>query len=133
MTQAGQFSPPYCCVLQQIGFHIDSTDKKADIDLFFNRCYVQFQVLGKVFSEGRLWMYPDGFGLMGVTNVANAESWTAGFPAPQATFRLGKYARYIPPLTQFSVTLFFPGVPPTLLNNFNIVCFLDGLTDLPVQ
>jgi hypothetical protein len=136
MTQSGQFSPPYCCVLQQIGFHINSDDRKADIDSFFNKCYVQFSVLGKVFSEGRLWMYPDGFGLMGSPNPTGAaadQSWTNGFPAPQAGFRLGKYARYIPPLTQFAVTLFFPGTPPTLANNFNLVCFLDGLTDLPVQ
>jgi hypothetical protein len=134
MTSPGQFSPPYCLVLYQIGFHIISTDKKADIDSIFNNCYMHFRILGKDFFTGLPWMYPSGYGMMGQNLTSTDQNWTNGFPAPQATYRLTQFPRYIPPLTQFYLTLFFPGTPPpTLVNNFKLVAFLDGLTDLPVQ
>jgi len=134
MTQSGQFTPPYCLVMEQIGFYIQSTDVKADIDAFFSSCWMEFKILGKIFFEGLLWMYPGAFGLMGSPDPSGTDqNWTNGFPAPQAGYRIGKYARYIPPLTQFSLSLKFPGTPPTLSEDFVLVAYLDGLTDLPVQ
>lgn len=136
MTQAGQFSPPYCLVMYQIGFHIISSDIRADIDKFINSCWIELKILGKVFFEGTPYMFPDGYGLMGQPNPtggAGDQNWTNGFPAPQAGWRFNEFPRYIPPLTQFTLTAFFPGTPPTFAANFKIVAILDGLTDLPVQ
>jgi len=135
MTQAGQFSPPYCLVMYQIGFHIESSDIRADIDKFINTCWIEFKILGKVFFEGLPYMFPDGYGLMGQPNPtggAGDQNWTNGFPAPQAGWRFNEFPRYIPPLTQFTMTAFFPAAQ-TFAANFKVVAILDGLTDLPVQ
>lgn len=134
MTQPGQFTPPYCLVMDQIGFHIVSTDTKADLDKFWNQCWMEFKILGKIFFEGLLWMFPGAFGFSGTQNPSSTDqSWVNGLPAPQYGWRLGKYSRYIPPLTNFSLRLYFPGTPPTLASSFKVVAYLDGLTDNPVQ
>ena len=64
---------------------------------------------------------------------------TLGVPAPQYTRRYGNYSKYIAPLQQFSLTITFPGTPPTLATTaaggtgLRLVVFLDGLTDRAVQ
>ncbi len=139
MKSPGQFNPPYCLVMDSFGFYIESNDTLADIKKVFGNCRYQLYILGKVFFEGLLWMAPGGFGFMGTPNQAGTgEIITNGFPAPQATYRFNKYARYIPPLTNFGVRLIFPNVPgtsapPTLASAFKLVCYLDGLSDNPVQ
>ena len=134
MVQAGQFTPPYCLVMEQFGFYIVPGDSYADLTKFFNNCWFEFKILGKIFFEGLLWMAPGGFGIQGKQNQSGTDQWwTNGLPAPQFSYRVGKYARYIPPLTNFSMRLFFPGTPPTLAGSFNLVCYLDGLSDNPVQ
>lgn len=133
MTRSGQFAPPRCLVLMQIGFHIFSTDTKADVDKVFNGCYMEFKIDDKIFFEGPLWFFPSGTGYTGSQNQAGTDQWwNNGFPAPQATWRSPEFARYIAPIQQFSLQLIFPGTPPTLASAFTVQAFLDGLTDRSV-
>lgn len=134
MTQGGHFSPPYCLVMEQFGFFIQTSDTLADVKAVFNGAYFEFRILGKIFFEGLIWMAPGAFGLTGHPNSqSTGEFITNGLPAPQYGYRVGKYARYIPPLTQFNMKLTFPGTAPTLTSAFKLVCYLDGLSDNPVQ
>lgn len=135
MDNPGQFNPPYCLVMDCIGFHIISTDVKADIDALFGSYWMEFRVLQKVFFQGPLWMYPGGYGFTGQNLTGSQQNWTNGLPAPGYTYRFGKFSRYIPPLTNFSLRLFCPSgtTPPTLTVNFSLYAYLEGLTDLPVQ
>lgn len=134
MVRSGQFAPPRCLVLMQIGVQIVSTDVKADIDKVFNNCYLEFKIDDKIFYEGFLWMFPSGTGYTGSQNQAGTDQWfNNGFPAPQATWRSPEFAKYIAPIQQFSLVFHFPGTAPTLANSFSIVTFLDGLTDRSVQ
>jgi len=134
MTQAGQFSPPYCLVMEQFGFYIESNDTLADVKKAFGGCYFEFRILGKIFFEGLLWMAPGAFGLTGHQNAQSTDQYIVnGLPAPQYGYRVGKFARYIPPLTQFQMKLTFPGTAPTLSSAWKLVCYLDGLSDNPVQ
>lgn len=134
MTQSGQFSPPYCLVMEQFGFYIETNDTLADVKKVFGGCWFEFKILSKIFFEGLVWMAPGAFGLTGERNGQSTDSFIVnGLAAPQYGYRVGKYARYIPPLTNFSMRLFFPGTPPTLASAFKLVCYLDGLSDNPVQ
>jgi hypothetical protein len=134
MTNSGQFTPPYCLVMSSFGFYIEQPALLADVNKFFSQCWYQLQILGKIFFEGRLWMAPGQYGYSGHGNAASTDSFIVnGLPAPGYGYRIGEYARYIPPLTNFSMKLFFPGTPPTLSAAFTLTCFLDGLSDNPVQ
>ena len=139
MQRGNQFPPPRCLVLQQIGFYFASTVLKADIDLVLNACYVEFRIDEKIYFEGQLWQFPAGVGLTGVSTQTDESAWVNGVPMPQATRRYGDYSKYIAPLQQFSMTIIFPGTPPTLTTTANggkgliLVPFLDGLTDRAVQ
>ena len=134
MTQSGQFPPPRCLVLQQIGIHIVSTDSLADINKWFNASYLEFRIDDKIFFEGFTYFFPDGFGYSGHQNPTGAAEFiNNGLPAPQYTVRYGDYSKYIAPLQQFSMKFFFPGTPPSLAANFSLVTFLNGLTDRSVQ
>lgn len=135
MVRSGQFAPPRCLVLMQIGVQITSTNIKADVDKVFNNCYLEFKIDDKIFYEGFLWMFPSGTGYTGSVNPGGTDQYfNNGFPAPQATWRSPEFAKYIAPIQQFSLSLKFPNlVLPTLANQFQLVTFLDGLTDRAVQ
>ena len=81
---------------------------------------------------------PAQLGTLG-SGTSTQESWTNGFPAPQATRRAGSFSKYIAPLQQFSMTITFPGTPPTMATTANggvglyMIPFFDGLTDRSVQ
>lgn len=135
MENSGQFNPPYCLVMESIGFMIQSADVLADIQAIVNNYWMEFKILNKVFYNGLLEFYPGGYGLTGQNLTGSQQHWTNGIPAPGFGYRFGKFARYIPPLTNFSLRLFCPSgtTPPTLSANFKMIAILDGLTDLPVQ
>jgi hypothetical protein len=135
MTQSGQFPAPECLILQQIGIYICEGNTKAAIDQFFENCYMEFRINQKIFWEGQPWQFPAGVGYMGTlgSGTSTQESWTNGFPAPQATRRAGSFSKYIAPLQPFTVKFLFPGTPPTMATNFKLVVFLDGLADTVVQ
>lgn len=135
MQATGQFPIPYCCVMEALGFHITSTDVKADIDSLLNNYWIEFVILSKLFYRGPIWMFPSGYGITGQNLTGSQQNWTNGLPAPGYAYRFGKFARYIPPLTQFTCSLFCPSgsTPPTMTADFSLYAYLDGLTDLPVQ
>lgn len=142
MKSSGQFNPPRCLLLQQIGFYVSSRMIKSDIDLLFDSCYFEFRIDDKIFHEGHLFEFGDGGGLQGTT-TQNAESaWTNGSLIPIFQKRFADWSKYIAPLQQFSMNIYFPGNPalsltgpPTLTGpaGLYMVVRLDGLTDRSVQ
>jgi hypothetical protein len=140
MRRGNQFPPPQCLIMQSIGVHFAGTQGtaatpmvKADIDRWLNSCYIEFRIDEKIFHEGFLWMFPSGGGLSGTT-TNNAESaWVNGLPAVQYTRRYDRWSRYIAPQQQFSLTVVFPGTPPTTDGTSVVIFTLDGITDRSVQ
>lgn len=144
MMSAGQFSPPYCHMVYQIGFQIDGSDEA--VDAFYTACYFELRIMQKIFAEGPLFRFKPGSGFINLktgepnplkinipepkTPSPDDQKWMDGFPVPQAGVRFIEPI-YIPPLTYFALKLQFPnGIPdPTL----EVCAYLDGLTDLPVQ
>ena len=139
MQRGNQFPPPRCLIIMQLGFYFASTMLKADIDAILNGCYVEVKIDDKTYMEGQLWQFPAGVGLTGVSTNTSEAVWTNGFPSLEATRRYGEYSKYIAPLQQFSMTITFPGTPPTLTaaadggTGMRLIPFFDGLTDRSVQ
>lgn len=136
MQRGNQFPPPRCLVMMMLGFYFSDQMLKSDIDLVLNSCYIEFRIDDKIFWEGLLWKFPAGFGLTGFTTQNGQSSFTNGIPAPQFSRRYGEYSKYIAPLQQFSLSIIFPGTPPTFSANgvgWQMYCLLDGLTDRAVQ
>ncbi len=136
MTVSNSFPPPRCLLLQQIGFYFSSTMLKTDIDAILDGCYFEFRIDDKIFHEGQMYQYTAGAGLMGVSTQNGESVYTVGMPSPEQTRRFGPWAKYIAPLQQFSMSIIFPGTPPTPLSTgpgVSIKIFLDGLTDRSVQ
>lgn len=134
MTKSGAFPNPMGFLMQSIGFYFSPSMSKADIDLITLGCYMEFKINNKVFHEGLLWHYPGGGGMAGVSTQTGESVYTNGIPAPQFMMRFGGFSRYIAPEQQFSLTLNFPGTPPTLTGTNNLlIATLDGLADQPVQ
>lgn len=133
MRRGNQFPPPQCLILQRIGVYFQPTMSKSDIDSWMNYCYIEFRIDEKIFHEGFLWMFPPGGGLSGVS-TNNAESaWTNGLPAPQYQRSYDLWSRYIAPNQQISMTVNFPGTPPTTTGASAVIFTLDGITDRSVQ
>jgi hypothetical protein len=136
MQRGNQFPPPRCLVMMMLGFYFSDQMLKSDIDLVLNSCYIEFRIDDKIFWEGLLWKFPAGFGLTGFTTQNGQSAFTNGIPAPQFSRRYGEYSKYIAPLQQFSLSIIFPGTPPTFSANgvgWQMYCLLDGLTDRAVQ
>lgn len=135
MKTSNSFAPPRCLLLMQLGFYFSSRMIKSDIDLMLDSCYFEFRIDDKIFHEGHLYDYAWGAGLSGVTSM-NAESvYTNGLPSPFQVKRFEDWSKYIAPLQQFSLTILFPGTPPTLTGPAGLYMptKLDGLTDRSVQ
>lgn len=139
MQRGNQFPPPRCLVVMQLGFYFASNMFKTDIDAILNNCYVEVRIDDKIYMEGHLWQFPAGVGLAGVTTQTSQAVFTNGLPTLTATRRYGEYSKYIAPLQQFSMTITFPGTPPTLTatadggTGMRLIPFFDGLTDRSVQ
>ena len=133
MRRSNQFPPPQCLIVFAIEVYFASTMQKSDIDLWIAGCYLEFKIDEKIFHEGFLWQFPAGGGLSGVS-TNNAESvYTNGIPAPQYTRRYDGWSRYIAPNQQFSLSVNFPGTPPTTTGTSQVIFTLDGITDRSVQ
>jgi hypothetical protein len=147
MQRGNQFPPPRCLVIMQVGFYFSSQMLKSDIDELMDNCYIEVRIDDKIYMEGQMYQFPAGVGLAGVTAVTGQSVFTNGFPTLNATRRYGEYSKYIAPLQQFSMTITFPGTPPTTSANIipvagggtspanavYVVPFFDGLTDRSVQ
>lgn len=147
MQRGNQFPPPRCLVIMQVGFYFSSQMVKQDIDNWLDNCYIEVRIDDKIYMEGQMWQFPAGVGLAGVTTQTGQSVFTNGLPTLDATRRYGEYSKYIAPLQQFSLTVTFPGTPPTTTSNtiseaggatspanaVYITPFFDGLTDRSVQ
>jgi hypothetical protein len=148
MQTGNQFPPPRCLLLNAIGFQYASNMLKADIDAIENGAYFEFKIADKIFFEGYLRDCPAGAGLMGVSTNSGESVYTNGWPTPAGRRTFGSWAKYIPPLTRFSLNVVFNGsnnivggnaTPPTMTvanlggTGMNIRIVLDGITALPVQ
>lgn len=142
MKQSNSFPPPRCLLLQQIGFYVSSRMIKSDLDLVLDSCYFEFRIDDKIFHEGHLYEYGDGGGLTGVSTRNNESVWNNGSLIPLFQKRFQDWSKYIAPLQQFSMVIYFSGNPsmattaPPLLTGpagLYMVVRLDGLTDRSVQ
>jgi hypothetical protein len=146
MTLGNQFSPPRCLLLIQLGFYFGGGLAGTpatwtpmfldDITAILNSSYMEFRIDDKIFHEGQLWQYPPGVGLSGSTVASGQASWTNGLPAPCYARRYGDWSKYIAPIQLFTLTIIFPGTPPTMDANgpgVYMPIFMDGLTDRSVQ
>jgi hypothetical protein len=138
MKLAGQFPPPRCLVLMQLGI-LFSNMLLADIQLILQNYWMEMNIDDKTFFEGRLEFFPCGYGVFGNSATSGESVWGIGFPAPQATVRYMQYAKYIAPQQLFSWKLYTPNAAQTLATtanggkNLSMVAFLDGVTDRSVQ
>lgn len=146
MVRGNQFPPPRCLVIMQVGFYFSSQMVKSDIDLILDNAYIEVKIDEKIYMEGQIWQFPAGVGLAGVSTQTGLAVFTNGLPTLNSTRRYGEYSKYIAPQQQFSMTINFPGTPPTLSANvvngggsggtngaLYLVPFFDGLTDRSVQ
>ena len=149
MQQSGTFPPPRCLLLLQLGFFFGAQSVTPaggtatwtpmfldDVEAVLNASYMEFRIDDKIFHEGQLWQFPPGVGVAGATATSGQNSWTNGLPAPCYSRRYGDWAKYIAPLQLFSLTIIFPGTPPTMDANgpgLYMPVFMDGLTDRSVQ
>lgn len=140
LQKANEFPPPRCLLLMALQFQFSTQMILSDIQQVLDGSYVEFKIDDKIFHEGSIMDFPGGSGLMGVSTINGEETWSNGFAAPQATRRMGSWAKYIPPLTRFTLNIFFNGsnnggVTPTLTGPKGLYMrvVLDGLSDLPVQ
>ena len=158
MLQSGQLAAPYSSIIAQVGFEILSSD--AVVDEFYNACWMEFFILHKVFLRGPLWRFRAGNGYQPVdvgfklpdahavpeeyrelydTTLAELDRTLGYFSdcrtlsGPQAGYRLKELARYLPPLCQFGLKLYFPAGIPRCCNGLEVCAYLDGLTDIPIQ
>lgn len=141
-SQAQQgFSAPRDLVLDSIGFSFSTDTILADQTAFVKNSYFELKILDKIFFEGPITLHPSGTGLMGFSDKQNEGVWQNGFVDVHNRKRFGDFAKYIAPLMQFSLIIYFP----TSANQFTPVAGnsggngvslrvdLNGLTDRPVQ
>ncbi len=163
MKSSGMFNPPYDLILNNLGFYFVAGNLLYDITQIVNMAWFEFKILEKTFFMGHLWRHPPGAGLTGMSTAQGQQVWNNGLPEPGAIYHFGNFAKYIPPLVNFSLTLNFPetftqflgsagnlgatntafgqvaGALPTLAtqgqggNGIQLYAIMNGLSDGPVQ
>lgn len=103
----GQFSSPYDIVLTNLGFKFAEDNMLYDIVQVTKYGYIEFKILEKTFFKGHTWRHPPGAGISGATSNTSEAVWNNGIPDPGAIYYFGQWSKYIPPLTNFSLTLTF--------------------------
>ncbi len=162
MRSQGMFNPPYDLILNNLGFYFLIGNRLYDMAQVCNYSWFEFKILEKTFFMGHLWRHPPGAGISGNSTRTSESAWNNGLPEPGAIYHFGNFAKYIPPMVNFSLTLNFPesftqylgagnlgsdntlagqatGDRPTLLstaqggNGIQLIAFMNGLSDGPVQ
>lgn len=108
MLNSGQFSPPYDLLLQRICIGVNVDADLYDVQNIFKNSYVELTIQEKTFFRGGLDWYPSGTGITGVTTATSNSSFSNGTANPYATRTMGNFSRYIAPLMNFGVTIYFP-------------------------
>jgi hypothetical protein len=159
----GLFNPPYDLILNNLMFYFLIGNRLYDIAQIVNYSWFEYKILEKTFFMGHLWRHPAGAGIQGFSTRTGESSWTNGLPEPGAIYHFGNFAKYVPPLVNFSLTLNFPqtmtqflgvagnigadqsnngqvvGQLPAITtaaqggNGIQLVAGMNGLSDGPVQ
>ena len=108
MTTGSMFTAPHDLLLQRIGFEFFPDTRLYDIEQFLKFSYFELTIDEKPFFRAPLQIHPSGTGLSGATSQTGESSWVNGTPNPYATRSFGQFSRYIPPLMNFAVTIYFP-------------------------
>lgn len=141
-SQAQQgFSAPRDLVLDSIGYSFSPNTILADQVAFFTNSYFEMKILDKIFFEGPITLHPSGTGIMGFSDKQNEGVWQNGFTDVHNRKRFGDFAKYIAPLMQFSLVIYFPTAANQFTpvagnsggNGISLRVDLNGLTDRPVQ
>jgi len=163
LKSASMFNPPYDLILFNLGFYFVAGNLLYDITQIVNYGWFEFKILEKTFFMGHLVRHPPGMGISGFSTNTTEAVWNNGMPEPGAIYHFGNFAKYIPPLVNFSLTLNFPetmtqffggsgnlgarqiqygqsaGALPTLAtaeqggNGIQLYAIMNGLSDGPVQ
>jgi hypothetical protein len=143
-SQAQQgFAAPRDLVLDSIGYSFASNVRLGDQNNFVINSYFEFKILDKIFFEGPITLFPSGTGLMGFSDITGEGVWQNGEVSVHNRKRFGDFSKYIAPLMQFSLIIYFPATAnqftllaagsPTFGNGISLRVDLNGLTDRPVQ
>jgi hypothetical protein len=108
MTNGAMFTAPHDLLLQRIGFEFLGDTRLYDIQQIMKFGYFELNIDEKVFYRAPLQYHPAGVGISGTSTQTGESAWVNGTPMPQATRGFGNYSRYIPPLMNFGVTIYFP-------------------------
>lgn len=108
MLTGGMFTAPHDLLLQRIGFEFGPDCRLYDIIQLMKYSYFELNIDEKVFYRGSMSFHPPGSGISGVSTQSTEGTYTNGTPNPYATRSFGNYSRYIPPLMNFGVTIYFP-------------------------
>lgn len=146
------FSAPRDLVLDSIGYYFAPQTNLTDQGNFVQNSYFEFKILDKIFFEGPIVLHPSGTGIMGFSSKTNEGVWQNGEVSVRNRKRFGDYAKYLAPLMQYSLNIYFPasgvptpGSPGAGGNQFVLLTTnqggagislrvdLNGLTDRPVQ
>ena len=151
------FSAPRDLIMDNLGFYfkpggcgianqgIGTFAQPADLITFCQYSYFEFKIIDKVFIEGYLELNPSGSGFTGMSTQTQTGVWTLGTANPHAKKSMGKFSKYLAPLMQWSLTIYFPsGSGPAAVAasslattsggvGFWLVANISGLTDRAVQ
>ena len=159
----GMFTPPYDCIIFNLGFFFWWDNRLYDITQMCKLSWFEFKILEKRMWWGQLQRHPAGMGLQGYSTQTAESVWTNGSSVPEQVWYFGDYKKYIPPLVHFELNLNFPetltqffngsgnlpanlqaagavaGSLPQLLttsqggNGIQLIALMNGLSDAPVQ
>lgn len=151
------FSAPRDLIMDNLGFYfkpggcglasqgVGTFAQPADLISFCQYSYFEFKIIDKVFIEGYLELNPSGSGFTGMSTQTQTGVWTLGTANPHAKNRMNDFSKYLAPLMQWSLTIYFPsgsgpaGASPVSLATavggvgFWLVANISGLTDRAVQ
>ncbi len=108
MLNGGSFNPPYDLLLNRIGVEVFADTLLYDIEQIFKFSYLELSIQEKTFFRGPLQWWPAGSGISGMSAKTNESAWNNGTANPYATRSFGNFSRYIAPLMNFAVTIYFP-------------------------
>jgi len=145
MQKKNEFPAPRCLLLNAICIQYSPRMTFADIAAVEDSAWLELKISEKIFHEGYLRDFPAGAGITGFTTNSGTDIVNNGCPAPVYERMFGSWSKYIPPLTLFTLNIYFNGsnglgaggtnAPPTMTGPAGLYMriLLDGVSDLPVQ